>query len=399
MNTQNQRILRKSGYCVLPVYRLCGRYYINRNCDIVDIDKNEIIYRWDPLTARTGIEFTLDNGEVRIIAPINAFMTTFYGYLEAEIYDSGYGAPSKRYSYITKITEKVKSEYLVLNGEIFKYSKRFDLYANQYGCICNGTKITIHYVDPKGYHLSSDCRVHRIVYDAWVGINNPENDIHHRDMNTWNNYYKNLEELTSEEHQKLKNSNYVYDDEVIYEICKLLSLGLRPFEIAEKMNVPSQLIIHLRNGSRSEISSKFTYPELPLYKLTKLSEVQVREICKLFEDTSLTNKEIGEIYNVDAYTIQDIRKRITWRDVSKDYQFSSDNPTIRKFNQNPECRRNASITEDDVVKVYKLLLDGNRICDVRDMTGISYSIIKKIKYKTRWASITDKIDAQKNAMQ
>ena len=215
--------------------------------------------------------------------------------------------------------------------------------------------------------------------------------IHHIDGRGWNNYYKNLQEIDPEDHRKIWKNNYIYTDDVIYKVCELMSKGMRPYEAAREVGIPGQAALRYRNGCRPEISSKFTYPKLESFKLSRLTHDQVHEICRLFENSSLSNKEIAEMYNVDKYTIQDIRRRITWRNISKDYTFKTQ---VASPNPKYAWLRNASITEDDVIRIYKLLKDGHQICTVRDMTGISYGIIKKIKYKTSWASVTDKLDAE-----
>ena len=390
--------LKKSHFHVISLDVLNGRYLINNACTIIDTykDLNDcIIYTWNPLTAMNPIEINLVNGESQKMTPARLHLITYYGYFEADIYDMGCGVPSGRYRYIINVEEKLSNDTLVLNNDIFKYSKLYDVYINQYGCAYREFSILKHLVTNKEYHSitgnNKRCMIHRAIYDAWIGIEDINNDIHHIDGRGWNNYYKNLQEIDPEEHRKIWRGTYIYTDEVVYKVCELMSQGMRPYEAAKQVGIPGQAALRYRNGCRPEISSKFTYPKLEGFKLSRLTNDQVREICGLFENTKLTNKEISEIYNVDKDTIQDIRRRITWRNISKDYSFETQ---VSIPNAKYNSLRNASITEDDAIRVYKLLKEGHQICTVRDMTGISYEIVKKIKYKTSWASVTDKLDAE-----
>lgn len=57
----------------------------------------------------------------------------------------------------------------------------------------------------------------------------------------------------------------------------------------------------------------------------KLKEYQVIEICNLLMENELTLKEIGNIYKVSKSTINNIKRKIKWRNISKNYDF----PKIR----------------------------------------------------------------------
>lgn len=401
MTNEELREIKRLNFEVIPIVSLGGRYLINKECNIIDSQKDYsdcAIYLWDALTALKPIELILKNGELIMIPPARLFMITYYGYFEAEIYDMGCGLPITRYKYIVNVKEKSFNNTLVLNNDTFKYSTKYNVYVNQYGCVYHNFALLRHSITNKKYHMvyskNVRCLIHRVVYDAWVGIKDMNNDIHHIDGNNWNNYYKNLQEITPEEHKKIANNNYIYSDEIVYKVCELMSKGMRPADAAKEVGIPAEAAVRYRNGSRPEISSKFTYPKLSGFKLAKLDDSKVKEICNLFETSKLSNKEIADMYSVDKYTVQDIRNRITWRDISKDYNFESKDPTVRERKSQIGNRRNASITEEEVILIYKLLKEGHKICEVRDMTGISYSIIKKIKYKTRWASVTDKLDAE-----
>lgn len=404
MRPEEIKKLKKAKFYPIPILSLGGRYYIDSNCNILDTENDEsdaLIYTWDPVTAMTPITLTTTKDEQRMVSPAKLYVITHYGYLDAEINDSGYGHPSIRYEYIITVKERLADNTIVLNNDIFKYSAMHETYANQTGCVCRGFKPLRHHFDKKGYWAidGNTCsvsyqRIHRIVYDAWVGIEDINNHIHHMDEQVWNNYYKNLQELTPDEHKRLKNSNYLYSDEIVYEVCKLMSDGMRPTDAARLVGIPPQSAVRFRDGHRIEISGQFSYPDLPGFKFSPLTENDVHEICKLFCENTLSNKEISLKYDVSITTIKSIRKRKYWKDVSANYDFPQlgpgEKPVVQSAHrQNP----NASITEKEAIEVYKLLQQGYRICEIRNMLNIPYGIIKSIKYKYSWSAVTDKLDS------
>lgn len=115
-------------------------------------------------------------------------------------------------------------------------------------------------------------KVHRLVMSAFVGDSDLQ--VNHIDGNKENNCLSNLEYVTSSD-----NIKHAY-----------------------------------RTGLKSEAGSK--NPQ------SKLTEEQVREICILFQTTTLTNKKIADMYNLKSdETIRRIRKRKAWTHVSKDFDF------------------------------------------------------------------------------
>lgn len=53
----------------------------------------------------------------------------------------------------------------------------------------------------------------------------------------------------------------------------------------------------------------------------KLKEEQVLEICELLMKNNLTLKQIGLKYNVSKHTISNIRRKTTWKNITKNYDF------------------------------------------------------------------------------
>lgn len=60
----------------------------------------------------------------------------------------------------------------------------------------------------------------------------------------------------------------------------------------------------------------------------KLKEWQVVEICELLMENELSLREIGNIYGVSRYTINNIRQQANWKNISQKYDFPE---SKRKF--------------------------------------------------------------------
>ena len=53
----------------------------------------------------------------------------------------------------------------------------------------------------------------------------------------------------------------------------------------------------------------------------RLTNQNVIEICELLVEDKLTLKEIGEKYNVSKYTINNIKRKVSWRHITDNYIF------------------------------------------------------------------------------
>ena len=63
----------------------------------------------------------------------------------------------------------------------------------------------------------------------------------------------------------------------------------------------------------------------------KLTEKEVLEISELLMEDKLSLKQIGNIYNVSKYTISNIKRKVNWTTVTKNYTFPK---SIVKRNSN-----------------------------------------------------------------
>lgn len=200
--------------------------------------------------------------------------------------------------------------------------------------------------------------------------------------------YREHEEL----HRKIGKRNYVYSDETIDEVCRLMSEGVRPAEAARRVGIDPDSAVRLRSGQRNSISGNYIYPKLDRFRRTRLTTEEVHQICRLFEENQLSNSQIAKQFDCSQETVRDIREGRTWKHISSGYEFNPDNPGGHPGAKG--MRNTAKISEEDVARIYDLLRSGIPPKRVSEITGVSYTTVKKIKYKIRWVELTDRLDAQ-----
>lgn len=197
-------------------------------------------------------------------------------------------------------------------------------------------------IDSHGYHrvkITFDGRkdnrlvsVHRLVASAF--ISNPENkpDVNHIDGNKSNNNVSNLEWCTKSEN-----------------IQHAINHGLK---------LP-------------------TYGEN--HGMTKYTEEQIIEICKLLESGVYTIKDIIEMTGVSYNCISHIIRRNTWTRISNNYEI------------NNYCHKK-SYTSNDYRKVFSLLED-NQLSpyDISDITGVDCKTVFKIIYNISNSDIVNEL--------
>ena len=366
-------------------------------CDIVDLRNPDVVYyEWSPLTAFKPVQLYDENiQQFKLVYPVALFMHTFYGDLPFHIIDTGIGNPIKRYKYdLRSILIKSENSIYLSDGYMREEFRRYNdtqYYVSQKGAIYSTNKkdLLLHSIDGKGYH-STHTHNHRMVYQCWVSDLECGMDIHHLDGQEWNNDASNLQMLTPEEHKLIPNANFKYADEIVHEACRLMETGMRPYDVARKLGIHPQVVVEWRAGARPNISQIYIYPKLGVYKTAKLTCEDVHEICKLLEDEKYTNSEIADMYGVNRYTIQDIRTRSSWRDISENYSFSKEEPGVSRSKSSSP--RNATITPEMVRLIWERLRSASTMKEVAEEFGVSYGIVKKIRYQTRWKSVTDKLE-------
>lgn len=250
------------------------------------------------------------------------------------------------------------------------------------------------FVDDKGY-----CRkIHRLVAEAFIPKEEGRDQINHKDGNKCNNHVSNLEWCTLQENvahawktglSTARNAStgaaHKYDPKIIHRICKLLEENKLSYdEISSKLDVPKGLISEIRCGHRWKyISSQYKIPPIPEFGGTHpiFTEEQIRKVCELLSEDKLPQQKIADIAGVSKAAVAGIKSRSIWTNISKDYNIPYTN-----------CKRNKYIslyTDEQIHQVCKLLEEQKySYVQIAEMTGVSYSVVTNVKYRTSWRTIS-----------
>lgn len=110
----------------------------------------------------------------------------------------------------------------------------------------------------------------------------------------------------------------------------------------------------------------------------KFSEDQIREVCRLLQDTDLFISKVAEATSVSETTCRGIYYGKKWQHIAKDYV----------FDRNKRKRGRGSLNEDQIREVCRLVNSGLGTKDISEKLGISYDKISKIKNKNTYTRIT-----------
>ena len=224
---------------------------------------------------------------------------------------------------------------LELDGIVFKQYKTSRFYVSDHGIVYDLMEKRIMYQahSDKGYCIvgvrryGCEQRVHRLVFECWRGEILPGYEVHHKNEIEWDNFVENLDQLTPDAHKALGNANYKYSDQTVHLACEMMSKGLRPIEVANKLNLPYQVVNEWKNGARSDITSQYTFPARSYSrkdiasKFTKLTPDRVHRICNMLDSKRYTKTEIAKIMNTSQTSVGDIVHGKYWSDIASQYQF------------------------------------------------------------------------------
>ena len=218
------------------------------------------------------------------------------------------------------------SKYLISkHGTVYTKSK--NMFVNR--AINHGDYLTVALVDDNGYR--SPRKVHRLVYATYCGELISGMEIDHIDFNRHNNYYLNLQQISTYENQyrvqmRLGNANNVIPFEDIDRICYAISQDLTTDEILVSMNIYSddslyeaycKMINDLRDRERyKSVLRKYEASE-KIYQVlignNRLKAEDIPIIRKMAAD-KVPVKEIAEKFGVSNVNIYDILNGKKWKD-------------------------------------------------------------------------------------
>lgn len=236
----------------------------------------------------------------------------------------------------------------LLDGEITKY------FVSENGSVYSIHNNKIKRMTPQkqkhGYylvHLHKDGKsyykwLHRMVAECFIPnpFNKPE--VNHKDGDKNNNTASNLEWVTSKENIQHafemnlrkngeESSNASITEKDAINICKMLESNMYTMkEISEIIGCTYAIIFQIhKKQTWVDVSNKFNIDNFNRFEKpissNSISKEMVINICEDLQNTSASYKILSEKYNVSEQIISCIKRRITWKDISKNYDFSNRN--------------------------------------------------------------------------
>ena len=105
----------------------------------------------------------------------------------------------------------------------------------------------------------------------------------------------------------------------------------------------------------------------------------IKNVCAELQNGVYTMKEISERNNVSYTVVKQIKNRIIWKSISKDYSFDNCKDARRK-----------SITSEIVENVCQMLEKHESVKDICSKMDISSGTVYNILKRKTWVSIADK---------
>lgn len=256
-----------------------------------------------------------------------------------------------------------------------------------------------------------------------AGYNQSSLVIDHIDGIKYHNVLENLEWVTNSENlqraRDLGLCNQTINTETADKVCKLLSMGYPINIIAGDLAISENTVYNIRyKNTWTDISKNYDFPSnryspatvqlvceyiakgysnITIAKILSISEAQIQkirkrkvwieiskdyvfpvkkidketaiQICEMLQD-GMKPKTIAEVIGVGKRTVEHIRDRTTWVEVSKDYIFEYD-----KF----------KVSDVVVHNICRELEQGEKyMIDIAKNNNVSLSFVKDLKYgKTR----------------
>lgn len=252
---------------------------------------------------------------------------------------------------------------LILKG---KYEFRVNYYADSNGHIWSESKqdYMTEYEDKNGYKkvllMTKDkppgkghrFSVHRLILSTFYPVKNMEHlTVDHIDGNIKNNSLENLKWTTIQENLKNPNTKFnrrcydqdgthnasaAFDKKSLLELVKDVNSGeFKRKEVLEKYRICDETLrkILLKQTYKKELENihikpifikDFSNVSNPGEKngKAKLNNAQVLEIIKLLLTKKYTNKEIAQMYSVSEQIIGRIKRKETWKHLTKNITFN-----------------------------------------------------------------------------
>ena len=372
-------------------------------------------------------------------------MDTFVGHLDLPIISS-VPFPRRAGSLTYQFTsiEKTSDDEWFLNGYRFRRFPRLpDFMVSENGVVidrknywcmhCKCTTnfyLTIALYDPT-IHRQRKFMLNRVVYESYYGPIPDGFVVDHRDSNTFNNLYTNLQAITQADNiaktfqEGHKQHLTYYPDDMVEQICQRMEQGKTLFDIMYEMQIPDEerqyvisLITKLRRGEgRPHIAGKY---DLMKYNpattgIRVPTEIQNKIIADIEEGLPMVRLK-AKYPSVDEQVIRRIakyanvplnRKALTYAEVDEIAQYAKDHthadtcakysisePTLirimsgmyfqqfgRGWRVPEENRKVHQLTDEQRREAKERIMRGDKVTAIANDLGCSPSLISKMKQR------------------
>ena len=304
------------------------------------------------------------------------------------------------------VIDNYKTRYLISNFGHVKNKKTGKILLSSH--MSNDNHHCISLRIKKGQKKAKTYYIHRLVAIAFIP--NPENkpEVNHINGDKSCNYDFNLEWCTRTENQihaakhGLTNANHnnvrrTSEDQVI-RICEMLEENkLNQKEIARRVGCSRHSVFNiLHKKSYTKISRNYQIDNYTIKQpedfvvrgtnlpVTKYSEEEVRNVCKLIDKGQYTLREIEAKTNIPYQAIRNIFYGTCRKDISKDYDFMKTHKRVYE----------SKLTR--IHNICKLLDQGYNTREVSEKLDVPRTIVRKILSGGTWRDVSKDYNFMKN---
>lgn len=254
----------------------------------------------------------------------------------------------------------------------------------------------------KNKHLQSSVNKHKIINFTFEIVEECEREKLNERENYWIEFYNctksefgyniligdfyNPSKLTNKEKKCIAN---IFKNDPYYskkEIAKKYNVSASTiYSVLHELNIPKPKKI-CSEESRKKTSQTLKGRILPdewknnigkavskNHGYSKFSEEQIDEVIKLLLD-GLDNIQIQNMTNVSYTVINGIRNKKTWAEFTNGLEF----PKLKAPNKG---RGNSKITDEQVLEIAHLMIDGLTNKEIMEKFNISYTMVRGIRTK------------------